>query len=228
MPGKDRQQTSESSTKASIASCGDADDSVVPAHLIELGQQALAEVTANVARGEPLVRCQLLASEFYEALKRELRPMSHLGVVERAMVVAAANQCRHAATAGISPGAMLGELRTAIALLRFSGLIPPAAAHIEKLRSAGPVVEVRFPIVGKVWTTTTQDLADRILKDSETFTLRRDDGSVAGSSGAGRPAHVRQQYAVDGRAGSQKVAGYCRRGLPPPGRPRNGAKAGKG
>src|SRR5262245_23362776 len=55
----------------------------------------------------------------------------------------------------------------------------PAAA-IEKLRSAGPVVEVRFPIVGKVWTTTTQDLADRVLKDSETFTLRRDDGSVAG------------------------------------------------
>jgi hypothetical protein len=43
-----------------------------------------------------------------------------------------------------------------------------------------------------------------------------------------RPAHARQQYAVDGRAGSQKVAGYCRRGLPPPGRPRNGAKAGKG
>jgi cytochrome P450 PksS len=54
------------------------------------------------------------------------------------------------------------------------------AAEIEKLRSAGPVVEVRFPIAGKVWTTTTQDLADRILKDGETFTLRRDDGSVAG------------------------------------------------
>lgn len=54
------------------------------------------------------------------------------------------------------------------------------AAEIEKLRSAGPVIEVRFPIVGKVWTTTTQDLADQVLKDSETFTLRRDDGSVAG------------------------------------------------
>jgi cytochrome P450 len=54
------------------------------------------------------------------------------------------------------------------------------ASEIEKLRSAGLVLEVRFPIVGKVWTTTTQDLADRILKDSETFTLRRDDGSVAG------------------------------------------------
>jgi cytochrome P450 len=54
------------------------------------------------------------------------------------------------------------------------------AAEIARLRSAGPVVEVQFPIVGKVWTTTTQDLADRVLKDSDTFTLRRDDGSVAG------------------------------------------------
>src|SRR5215470_16391384 len=53
-------------------------------------------------------------------------------------------------------------------------------AEIEKLRSAGPVVDVRFPIVGKVWTTTTQDLADRVLKDSETFTMRRDDGTIAG------------------------------------------------
>src|SRR6516165_12273362 len=53
-------------------------------------------------------------------------------------------------------------------------------AEIEKLRSAGPVVEVRFPIVGKVWTTTTQELADRVLKDSDTFTIRRDDGRIAG------------------------------------------------
>src|SRR5262247_787778 len=54
------------------------------------------------------------------------------------------------------------------------------AAEIEKLRSAGPVVDVRFPIVGRIWTTTTQDLADRVLKDSETFTIRRDDGTIAG------------------------------------------------
>jgi cytochrome P450 len=54
------------------------------------------------------------------------------------------------------------------------------AAEIEKLRRAGPVVEVRIPIVGKVWTTTRQDLADRVLKDSDTFTLRQDDGTVAG------------------------------------------------
>ena len=54
------------------------------------------------------------------------------------------------------------------------------AAGIARLRAAGAVVEVRFPIVGTVWTTTTQALADRVLKDDATFTLRRDDGSIAG------------------------------------------------
>jgi len=38
--------------------------------------------------------------------------------------------------------------------------------------STGPVVEVRFAIVGKVWITTTHELTSRVLKDSETFTLR--------------------------------------------------------
>jgi cytochrome P450 PksS len=55
----------------------------------------------------------------------------------------------------------------------------PAAA-MAALRSAGPVVEVRFPIIGDVWTTTTQELADRVLKDSDTFTVRRADGEVVG------------------------------------------------
>ena len=54
------------------------------------------------------------------------------------------------------------------------------AAEVEKLRSAGGIVEVQFPIIGKVWTTTTQALADRVLKDSDTFTLRQEDGNVAG------------------------------------------------
>ena len=54
------------------------------------------------------------------------------------------------------------------------------AAGIARLRAAGGIVQVRFPIVGNVWTTTTQALADRVLKDDATFTLRRDDGRVAG------------------------------------------------
>jgi cytochrome P450 len=55
----------------------------------------------------------------------------------------------------------------------------PAAA-VRRLREAGPVVEVRFPIVGRVWMTTTQEMASRVLKDGRLFTLRTEDGAVAG------------------------------------------------
>jgi len=55
----------------------------------------------------------------------------------------------------------------------------PGAA-IEKLRTLGPVVEVRFPIIGKLWTTTTQALGDQVLKDTATFTMRKENGDVAG------------------------------------------------
>jgi cytochrome P450 PksS len=53
------------------------------------------------------------------------------------------------------------------------------AAGLMKLRAVGPVVKVRFPIVGKTWITTTSDLAARVLKDNETFTMRKN-GTVAG------------------------------------------------
>ena len=53
------------------------------------------------------------------------------------------------------------------------------AAGLARLRAAGRVVEVRFPIVGTVRITTISDLAARVLKDSETFTMRKD-GTVAG------------------------------------------------
>jgi cytochrome P450 len=54
------------------------------------------------------------------------------------------------------------------------------AAGIERLRSAGPVVQARFPIVGRTWITTTEDAADRVLKDGKAFTLRKADGAIAG------------------------------------------------
>jgi cytochrome P450 len=54
------------------------------------------------------------------------------------------------------------------------------AAGTAKLRAAGPVVQIRYPLVGTVWTTTTQDLANQVLRDSQTFSLRKDDGGIAG------------------------------------------------
>src|SRR3984893_18450397 len=53
------------------------------------------------------------------------------------------------------------------------------ATGLAKLRAAGPVVEVHFPIIGRTWVTTTSDLASHVLKDSETFTMRKN-GKVAG------------------------------------------------
>jgi cytochrome P450 len=54
----------------------------------------------------------------------------------------------------------------------------PAPA-IARLRAAGAVVDAKLPIIGRTWITTTQEMAGRVLKDSETFTLRKD-GNVAG------------------------------------------------
>jgi cytochrome P450 PksS len=52
------------------------------------------------------------------------------------------------------------------------------ADGIARLRARGPVLQVHFPIIGKVWITTTSDVGGRVLKDSETFTLRKADGSL--------------------------------------------------
>lgn len=54
------------------------------------------------------------------------------------------------------------------------------SAGIQRMRTSGAVIETRFPIIGKVWMTTTYDLAARVLKDSETFTLRKDGSGPAG------------------------------------------------
>src|SRR6185503_13498142 len=54
------------------------------------------------------------------------------------------------------------------------------SAGLARLRAAGPVLEVKFPIVGRVWITMTQELAGRVLKASDTFSLRKNGGAVAG------------------------------------------------
>jgi cytochrome P450 PksS len=49
------------------------------------------------------------------------------------------------------------------------------ATNIEKLRRSGPVIETRFPMVGKVWITTTYEAAGRVLKDSQIFSPRNEE-----------------------------------------------------
>ena len=107
---------------------------MVPSELIELGQQALAAASTSVARGAPLVQCQLLASEFYEALKDELRETSPTDVAKRDTLLAAFIQCFRIATESISPDRMLDELRNAIAILQSDRTVSPPTAHRPVLR----------------------------------------------------------------------------------------------
>ena len=53
------------------------------------------------------------------------------------------------------------------------------SSKLKELRAAGPLVQVRFPIVGKTWITTTHEMTSRVLKDNETFTMRKE-GALAG------------------------------------------------
>jgi hypothetical protein len=85
---------------------------VAHSELVELGQKALAAVASSVARGAPLLYSQLLASKFYEALRRELKS------AEDARLSAAAAKCGRVTKAGMSANALLIELESAIAMLQ--------------------------------------------------------------------------------------------------------------
>jgi hypothetical protein len=86
-------------------------------HLIDLGQQALASVSSGIAGDAPIVKCKLLASEFYEALRQELKKPSNDHSARRGALVAAAEQCHQIAIGSVSPNAMLGELKRVVDLL---------------------------------------------------------------------------------------------------------------
>ena len=66
------------------------EDRAMSSDLTELGQEAIAAVSRGVADGAPLVKCQLLASAFYEALRRELRS-AH--ATNRSTLLAVTQQC---------------------------------------------------------------------------------------------------------------------------------------
>jgi cytochrome P450 len=50
---------------------------------------------------------------------------------------------------------------------------------LQRLRAAGPLVAIRFPIIGKTWITTNSELAAHVLKNNQTFPMRFH-GALAG------------------------------------------------
>ena len=90
--------------------------------LRELGNRAVAAVAASLARGGPVVKGQLIASRFYEAMQRELKQLP-MHDPKRAALIAARDRCERIAAARINPSDLLDELRRALAVL--SDDLPP-------------------------------------------------------------------------------------------------------
>ena len=90
----------------------------------------------GVTDGAPLVKCQLLASAFYEALRHELRKAD---ATKRSSLLAVTHQCHRSAAANISPVQALHELKRAIDLLQ---PVIPARETVQPVARSRPVLRV--------------------------------------------------------------------------------------
>jgi hypothetical protein len=112
------------------------EDSAMSSDLTELGQEAIAAVSRGIADGAPLVKCQLLASAFYEALRHELRQAD---ATKRSNLLAVTRQCHRGAAANISPVQALHELKRAVDLLQ---PVIPAPETVQPVPRSRPVLRV--------------------------------------------------------------------------------------
>jgi hypothetical protein len=128
----DRQLTRESRTHANSPWR----DSAMSSDLTEIGQEAIAAVSRGVDDGASLVKCQLLASAFYEALRHELRQAD---ATQRGTLLGVTRQCHRAAAANISPVQALHELKRAVDLLQ---PVIPAPEALEPVPRSRPVLRV--------------------------------------------------------------------------------------
>jgi hypothetical protein len=103
---------------------------VALAQLRELGDQAVAAVAASLVDGGAVLKAQLIASRFYEALRHELEECL-MDDAKRAALAAASDRCERIAAAKINPSVLLDELRKAIVVLRVDtdASAPPTRAR---------------------------------------------------------------------------------------------------
>ena len=93
--------------------------------LMSVGERVIATVSDNIATGAPLIKCKLLASEFYEALRHQLKNPDRDPARQR-LLTAAADECHRIAMASRSPDGMLVDLRRAVDLLEVGIAVPGA------------------------------------------------------------------------------------------------------
>jgi hypothetical protein len=91
---------------------------VALSQLKELGEQAIVAVAASLVDGGAVLKAQLIASRFYEALRHELEESSSRDDAKRPALIAATDRCERIADASINPTALLDELRMACTRFR--------------------------------------------------------------------------------------------------------------
>jgi hypothetical protein len=107
----------------------------------QIGEQAVAAVAASLAgNGPAVIRGQLIASRFYEAMQRELKRLP-MHDSRRAALIAASDRCERIAAASINPLVLLDELKGALALLTdehpSEPLPPPRGRPVLRLIEGG-------------------------------------------------------------------------------------------
>jgi hypothetical protein len=90
---------------------------VALSQLKELGEQAVAAVAASLVDGGAVLKAQLIASRFYEALRHELE-VCFMDDAKRAALTAASDRCERIAAASINSTALLDQLKNAVAVLQ--------------------------------------------------------------------------------------------------------------
>jgi hypothetical protein len=90
---------------------------VALSQLRELGEQAVAAVAASLVDGGAVLKAQLIASRFYEALRHELEESS-MDDAKLAALTAASDRCERIAAASINSTALLDQLKKAVAVLQ--------------------------------------------------------------------------------------------------------------
>jgi hypothetical protein len=120
---------------------------VALSQLKELGEQAVAAVAASFVDGGAVLKAQLIASRFYEALQHELE-QSSMDDAKRAALTAASDRCERIAAASTDPSTLLDELRKAIAVLQADEdpwAPPPRARPVLRVIEGGLSNEVKEP-----------------------------------------------------------------------------------
>ena len=93
--------------------------------LKELGEQAIVAVAASLVDGGAILKAQLIASRFYEALRHELEAPA-MDDAKRAALIAAGDRCERIAAASINSTALLNQLKNAVAALHSdTDILPP-------------------------------------------------------------------------------------------------------